>query len=68
MQAFIVDVNLYGDLDFQAHHEELIMLAKGAGANVVGTLVANRDRPDPALFLGKGKVEEAVGLAQAAGA
>lgn len=68
MQAFIVDVNLYGDLDFQAHHEELIMLAKGAGADVVGTLVANRDRPDPALFLGKGKVEEAVGLAQAAGA
>lgn len=68
MQAFIVDVNLYGDLDFQAHHEELIMLAKGAGANIVGTLVANRDRPDPALFLGKGKVEEAVGLAQAAGA
>lgn len=68
MQAFIVDVNLYGDLDFQAHHEELVMLAKGAGATIVGTLVANRDRPDPALFLGKGKVEEAVGLAQAAGA
>mgnify|MGYP002738764809 FL=1 len=68
MRAFIVDVNLYGDLDFQAHHDELVMLAKGAGAKVVGTLVANRERPDPALFLGKGKVEEAVGLAQAAGA
>lgn len=68
MRAFIVDVNLYGDLDFQAHHDELVMLVKGAGAKVVGTLVANRERPDPALFLGKGKVEEAVGLAQAAGA
>lgn len=44
------------------------MLAKGAGANIVGTLVANRDRPDPAFFIGKGKVEEAVGLAKAAGA
>ena len=68
MQAFIVDVNLYGDLDFKEHHEEFIMLAKGAGAKIVGTLVANRDRPDPALFLGKGKVEEAVALAQTAGA
>ncbi|SUA55650.1 GTP-binding protein HflX [Oligella urethralis] len=68
MQAFIVDVNLYGDLDFQAHHEELIMLAKGAGATIIGTLVANRERPDPAFFIGKGKVEEAVALVKAAGA
>ncbi|NLJ52135.1 MAG: GTPase HflX [Alcaligenaceae bacterium] len=68
MQAFIIDVNLYGELDFQAHHEEFVMLAKGAGAKIVGTLVANRDKPDPALYLGKGKVEEAVALAAAAGA
>jgi len=38
--------------------DELRGLAKTAGVNVVGTLVQNRQWPDAATFLGKGKVEE----------
>lgn len=68
MRTVVIDVNLYGDLDFKEHHEEFLMLAKGAGADVVGTIVANRDRPDPAMFIGKGKVEEAVAMVQAVNA
>ncbi|HEV2123691.1 MAG TPA: GTPase HflX, partial [Chloroflexota bacterium] len=38
--------------------EELAELARTAGAEVVATLLQKLDRPDPATFLGKGKVEE----------
>ncbi len=37
---------------------ELGELARTAGATVVGTDVQRRARPDPALFLGAGKVDE----------
>ena len=37
---------------------ELRGLAKTAGVQVVGTLVQARGNPDPATFLGKGKLEE----------
>jgi len=37
---------------------ELGELARTAGATVVGTDVQRRPRPDPALFLGAGKVDE----------
>jgi GTPase len=37
---------------------ELEELARTAGANVVAQLTQRLDRPDPATFLGKGKVEE----------
>ncbi|WP_084493579.1 GTPase HflX [Brackiella oedipodis] len=67
MRGFVLGVNL-GNLDFQAQHDEFLMLAKGAGAKVVGNLVANRERPDPAFFIGKGKLQEAVALAKAADA
>ena len=40
------------------------MLAKGAGAQVVATLTARRQRPDAAYFVGTGKVQEGVLLAQ----
>src|SRR3546814_11529021 len=36
------------------------MLAKGAGAQVVATIVARRSRPDAAHFIGSGKLEEAI--------
>ncbi|MDQ6710673.1 MAG: GTPase HflX [Candidatus Dormibacteraeota bacterium] len=36
---------------------ELSELARTAGVTVVGTETQRRQRPDPALFLGKGKVE-----------
>ena len=35
------------------------MLAKGAGAEIVGTLTARRDRPDAKFFIGSGKADEA---------
>jgi GTPase len=40
------------------HLEELERLADTAGAQVVGTLTQQLDRPNPATYLGKGKVEE----------
>lgn len=38
--------------------DELRELAKSAGARIVGEVVQNRERPDRATFIGKGKVEE----------
>jgi GTP-binding protein HflX len=40
------------------HLEELERLIDTAGAIVVGTLTQQLDRPDPATYIGKGKVEE----------
>ncbi|MBL8995909.1 MAG: GTPase HflX [Gemmatimonadales bacterium] len=40
------------------HLEELERLADTAGAIVVGTLTQQLDRPDPATYVGRGKVEE----------
>jgi len=40
------------------HLEELERLSDTAGALVVGTLTQQLDRPDPATYIGKGKVEE----------
>ncbi len=38
--------------------DEMIGLAETAGAEIVGTLVQVRDRPDAATYIGRGKVEE----------
>lgn len=38
--------------------EELQALVSSAGAEVVSTVTGKRDRPDPALYAGSGKVEE----------
>lgn len=38
--------------------DELAQLTESAGAEVAGRLLVRRDRPDPALYLGRGKVEE----------
>jgi GTP-binding protein HflX len=40
------------------HLDELALLVDTAGADVVGRVLQRRDRPDPATFVGKGKVEE----------
>jgi GTPase len=63
MRALIISVDL-GAPDYLAHAQEFDMLAKGAGAQVVATLVARRQRPDAAYFIGSGKVQEGVLLAQ----
>src|SRR5438876_7576421 len=38
--------------------DELRELATAAGARIIDEVVQRRDRPDPATFIGKGKVEE----------
>lgn len=63
MRALIISVDL-GAPDYLAHAQEFAMLAKGAGAQVVATLTARRQRPDAAYFIGTGKVQEGVLLAQ----
>jgi GTP-binding protein HflX len=42
----------------EAHLDELALLVDTAGADVVGQILQRRDRPDPATYIGKGKVEE----------
>jgi GTP-binding protein HflX len=46
----------------EEHLAELERLADTAGATVVGTLTQHIDRPNPATYLGKGKVEELRGV------
>ena len=48
----------FGDGDPAERLAEIDALAASAGATVVGTVTGRRQRPDPALFAGKGKVEE----------
>lgn len=43
---------------FDSSLEELKSLADTAGADVVGHLIQNRQRPDSVTYVGKGKVEE----------
>ena len=44
--------------------EELALLAKTAGANVIGMFSQKRPKPDPAYFIGFGKMRELVLYAQ----
>ncbi|TKR55222.1 GTPase HflX [Allopusillimonas ginsengisoli] len=62
MKALVVSVDL-GELDYEAHVEEFLMLARGAGADIIGTVVARRARPDSKHFIGSGKADEAALLA-----
>ena len=47
-----------GDFDCEISLDELAELAKTAGAEVIGRLWQKRDKPDNALFLGSGRLEE----------
>src|SRR5438552_6279462 len=42
------------------HHalDELRELANSAGARIIDEVIQKRDRPDPATYIGKGKVQE----------
>ncbi|MCU1377693.1 MAG: GTP-binding protein HflX [Acidimicrobiales bacterium] len=42
----------------EEHLDELALLVDTAGADVLARIHQRRDRPDPATFIGKGKVEE----------
>ncbi|HLS17656.1 MAG TPA: GTPase HflX [Paenalcaligenes sp.] len=59
MRALVVSVDL-NDLDYAAHAEEFLMLARGAGAQVCDIIQVRRRRPDPAHYVGKGKLDEII--------
>lgn len=46
------------DADGEANLAELAELARTAGAVVVNRVMQRKDRPDPATYLGEGKIEE----------
>ncbi len=48
----------------EASLEELGLLAQAAGARVVGSLLQERPRRDPATLIGKGKVEDVARLSE----
>jgi GTP-binding protein HflX len=62
---------LHVGLDSAAAADEISefrALAVSAGAEIVGEIVARRDRPDPRTFVGKGKVDEIAAEAERVGA
>lgn len=65
-RAIVVGVELRGSpLSSSADSlDELAQLAESAGARVIKRLLTRRDRPDPAHFIGQGKVDEIRSLAQ----
>jgi GTP-binding protein HflX len=62
-RALLIEVIPPG-IDPKERLSELSALAETAGVVVLGSLVQHRDRPDPATYIGKGKVLEALHLAQ----
>jgi GTP-binding protein HflX len=63
-RALIVGVALQGRTLTAQAFDELHSLAESAQLSVVERLTARRDRPDPALYLGSGKVEEIKALVE----
>jgi GTP-binding protein HflX len=51
-----------GRWDAESSLEELALLAGTAGARVVGKVVQRLERPDPAYYVGRGKLQEIVSL------
>ena len=54
-RAVLVGVDRFGD---EASLDELDALAATAGAEAVGRVVQARETPDPATFIGKGKLQQ----------
>jgi GTP-binding protein HflX len=46
------------DLEVEENLEELAQLVRSAGGEVKAVAVQKKDRPDPATFIGRGKVDE----------
>ncbi len=57
MRAALVGVD-FGQGDFSASVEELLLLARSAGVEPITTITAKRSSPDAAYFVGSGKVDE----------
>jgi len=54
--------------DAENSMEELAALAETAGSTVMDALIQRRDKPDPATFIGSGKVSELKAVVKATGA
>jgi GTP-binding protein HflX len=68
VQERAVLIGLARGLSDEESLDELAALARAAGATVVGRLVQSRSSPDPATFVGKGKLEEMHSLVHSSGA
>lgn len=55
-QAILVGLQLNEDISYSM--QELWGLSEAAGVTVLGELIQNKERPDNATLIGKGKVEE----------
>ncbi len=66
-QAVLVSLD-FGDDDFAESTAELVQLAQSAGLVVAAVLQGKRQRPDPALYAGSGKVGELALLLERTGA
>jgi GTP-binding protein HflX len=55
----------FGDSDFRENVQECTELVSSAGVEVCATIEARRQRPDAALFAGKGKVDEIAAVVRA---
>ncbi len=58
-------VGLDRDRDPERSLEELARLAETAGAHPVATVTQHRQRPDPARYLGRGKIDEVLRATEA---
>jgi len=67
-RALLVGLERQGKWAIVDSLKELAQLAETAGAEVLGMTWQKRDRPDPALFIGRGKVQELSLLRQEKGA
>lgn len=55
-RAILVGVQLGEDISYSM--EELWALAEAAGVDVAGEMIQNKERPNTATYIGKGKVDE----------
>ncbi len=68
-KAIIVGLNTgKADEDVDRSMEELALLAETAGASVADQVVQKRNAPDPAYYVGRGKIEELMSLVEMHGA
>jgi GTP-binding protein HflX len=58
-------VGLDRDGDPERSLDEMVRLAETAGARPVGTVIQRRTRPDPARYLGRGKIDEVLRATEA---
>lgn len=69
-RALLIGLDLAGASEWTAEESlaELAELAETAGAKVVGQIIQKRHQPDPATYLGEGKIREAAAVCRDTGA